>query len=88
MSMIAENAKSVNFPVINKNENHAHSSIPKAPIPVSASCNRCYSQRAEIRPVASHLPHAGGLYCAECGKWIKWLGADQKVALLAQGGVA
>jgi hypothetical protein len=73
---------------VSDDENHSHSSIPEDPIPVRFSCTRCHCQRAEIRPVAAHLPHAGGLYCQECGGWIKWVGASQKAALLAQGGAA
>jgi hypothetical protein len=73
---------------VSDDENRSHSSIPEAPIPVRFSCTRCHCQRAEIRPVAAHLPHSGGLYCQECGGWIKWLGAAQKAALLGQGGAA
>jgi hypothetical protein len=81
--------RAVNFYLsISDDENHSYSNIPEAPIPVQASCNRCYSKRSEIRPVASHLPHVGGLYCQGCGGWIKWLGAAQKATLLAQGGAA
>jgi hypothetical protein len=81
--------RAVNFYLeVSDDENYSHSSIPESPIPVEFACTRCFSQQAEIHPVAAHLPHAGGLYCQECGGWIKWLGAAQKAALLAQGGVA
>lgn len=80
--------QAVNFYLrVSDDSNKTHSSTPETPIPVRFSCTRCHSQKAEIRPVAAHLPHAGGLYCQECSGWIKWLGAAQKAALL-EGGAA
>lgn len=36
-------------------------------------CSHCGSTKTEIEEKANQI----GLYCAECGKWIKWLSKDE-----------
>lgn len=36
--------------------------------PCVCGCDSFYTRR---QPITS--PHAGGLYCMNCDKWIKWL---------------
>ena len=36
-------------------------------------CSHCDSTKTKIEEKANQI----GLYCAECGKWIKWLSKDE-----------
>lgn len=36
-------------------------------------CNRCGSEHVFLRSACSNV----GIYCADCGKWIKWATKDE-----------
>lgn len=37
-------------------------------------CNKCGSFDVYLKPSGSQI----GLYCGDCGKWIKWVGKEEK----------
>lgn len=45
------------------------------------SCSKCKSNNFIIIPKGSQ----SGLYCAECGAWLKWLGKSEKTVYEAKG---
>lgn len=44
-------------------------------------CSKCKSSNFIIIPKGSQ----SGLYCAECGAWLKWLGKSEKTVYEAKG---
>jgi endogenous inhibitor of DNA gyrase (YacG/DUF329 family) len=40
-----------------------------------ADCAACGSENLDVRPGTG--PHAGALYCIDCGRFIKWLSKNQ-----------
>jgi PHP family Zn ribbon phosphoesterase len=45
------------------------------------TCSKCKSNNFIIIPKGSQ----SGLYCAECGAWLKWLGKSEKTVYEAKG---
>lgn len=45
------------------------------------TCSKCKSSNFIIVPKGSQ----SGLYCAECGAWLKWLGKSEKTVYEAKG---
>lgn len=37
-------------------------------------CNRCLTTEVVLREKGPHI----GAYCANCGRWLKWLGKNEK----------
>jgi hypothetical protein len=57
----------------------------------SKSHHNCQHENTEVR---EHHYHAAGLYCSDCGRWIKWISKAEYAAILRvantrlNGGVA
>lgn len=51
---------------------------------IDIQCRYCASTKYTVREKGPHT----GAFCADCGKWIKWLGKNEKTAVSAPASIS